>query len=114
MMNRKGNEMNKMTTYVIYQLPFENENVRGLTFMSDKEIEEISDQYEIVARVDARSMDEVFRIANFVCDEDASLIEVVGEMHSLSVGDIVHNLETDETFVCANCGWNKIEMKESV
>ena len=113
MMNKKGNEM-KMTTYMIYQLPFENENCREMTFMSDKEIEEISDQYEIVARVDARSMDEVFRIANFVCDEDASLIEVVGEMHSLSVGDIVHNLETDETFVCANCGWNKIEMKESV
>jgi hypothetical protein len=113
MMNEKGNEM-KMTTYMVYQLPFGNENARELSFMSDKEIEEISDQYELVARVDARSMDEVFRIANFVCDEDASLIEVVGEMHSLSVGDIVHNLETDETFVCANYGWNKIEMKESV
>ena len=47
MMNKKGNEM-KMTTYMIYQLPFENENCRELTFMSDKEIEEISDQYEIV------------------------------------------------------------------
>jgi hypothetical protein len=57
-------------------------------------------------------MDAVFRIANFVCEEDASLIEVVGEMHSLSVGDIVHNLDTDETFVVANFGFEKINMKE--
>lgn len=106
--------MSKMSTYLVYQLPFENENSRELSFMTEKQIEEISDQFELVARVDARSMDEVFRIANFVCEEDSSLIEVVGKMHSLSVGDIVVNLDTDESFVCANYGWKKIEMKESV
>ena len=106
--------MSNITTYMIYQLPFDNENSRDLYFMEPNQIEEISDQFELVARVDARSMDEVFRIANFVCQEDESLIEIVGKMHSLSVGDIVHNLDTDETFVCANYGWNKINMKESV
>lgn len=104
----------KMTRYAIYQLPFEHDRCRDMSFMSAAEIQEISDEYEFVAQCDARSMDEVFRIANFVCEEDESLIEVVGEMHSLSVGDIVHNLETDETFVCANYGWDKIEMKECV
>jgi hypothetical protein len=113
MMIKKGNEM-KMTRYAIYQLPFENEKIRDLSFMSSKEIEDISDEFEFVAQCDARSLDEVFRIANFVCEEDESLIEVVGKMHSLSVGDIVHDLTTDETFVCANYGWEKIEMKESV
>ncbi len=106
--------MSKMSTYLVYQLPFENENSRDLYFMNEIQIEEISDQFELVARVDARSMDEVFRIANFVCEEDASLIEVVGKMHSLSVGDIVCNLDTDESFVCASFGWKKINMKESV
>ncbi len=102
-----------MTKYAIYQLPFENKNSRDLYFMKPNEIESISDEFEMVARVDARSMDEVFRIANFVCESDASLIEVVGEMHSLSVGDIVHNLDTDETFVVANFGFEKINMKEA-
>jgi hypothetical protein len=103
----------KMTKYAIYQLPFENKNSRELYFMKPNEIELISDEFELVAHVDARSMDEVFRIANFVCESDASLIEVVGKMHSLSVGDIVHNLDTDETFVVANFGFEKINMKEA-
>lgn len=114
MMNKKGNTVSKMQTYLIYQLPFENENTRDLSFMTPAEIESISDQFELVARVDARSLDTVFRIANFVSEEDESLIEVVGEMHSLSVGDIVVNLDTDESFVCLNYGWKKIAMKESV
>ena len=108
MMNEKGNEMK----YAIYQLPFENENSRELYFMNAKQIEEISDQFEMVAHVEARSMDEVFRIANFVCESDADLIQVIDKMHSLSVGDIVHNLETDETFVVASFGFEKINMKE--
>jgi hypothetical protein len=33
-------------------------------------------------------------------------------MHSVSVGDIVHNLDTDETFVVARFGFEKITMKE--
>lgn len=107
-------ETNIMTRYAIYQLPFEHEKYRDLSFMKSQEIEEISDEFEFVAHCDARSMDEVFRIANFVFEGDASLIEVVGEMHSLSVGDIIHNLSTDETFVVASFGFEKINMKESV
>jgi deferrochelatase/peroxidase EfeB len=110
MMNEKGTVMK----YAIYQLPFENQNSRDLYFMNAKQIEEISDQFEMVAHVEARTMDEVFRIANFICESDADLIEVVGKMHSLSVGDIVHNLETDETFVVASFGFDKIDMKECV
>lgn len=113
MMNKKGNVM-KHVRYCVYQLPFENENSRNLYFMAPKEIEEISDQYELVCQIDARSMDEAFRIGNFVLEEDRSLIEVVGEMHSISVGDIIHNLETDETFLVMDYGFTKIEMKEAV
>jgi hypothetical protein len=110
-MNRKGNEMK---SYLVYQLPFENEKSRDVSFMNEKEIEAISDEFELVARVDARTLDECFRIANFVCEDDATLIEVVGKMHSLSVGDIVVDLETDQAYVCASFGWEKIDMKECV
>lgn len=106
----------KFTRYAIYQLPFENENSRDLSFMEASQIEEISDQYEFVAIIEARDLNHVFAISN-CCSEDPkleTLIERVQEMHSISVGDIIHNLETDETWVVSNYGFDLINMKESV
>ena len=114
MTNKHTMDKAMMMNYVIYQLPEGNANIRDLSFMNFLEIQAISDQFEVVARITARSMDEVFRIGNFVCEEDASKIEVVGDMRSISVGDIVHNLDTDEMFVCARYGWDMIMMKEAV
>jgi len=98
------------TKYAVYQLPFENENSRELSFMEASQIEAISDQYEIVAYFDAQSLDHVFMISNSGMQE--SLIDRVQPMHSVSVGDIIHNMDTDETFVVANYGFDKINMKE--
>ena len=103
-----------MTNYLIYQLPFEHKNKRDMSFFDAKQIEEISDEYELVAQVTARSLDECFRIGNFVCEEDQTLIKVVGKMHSLSVGDIVVDLNANTEYVCASFGWEEIEMKECV
>lgn len=103
-----------MTNYLIYQLPFEHKNKRDMSFFDAKQIEEISDEYELVAQVTARSLDECFRIGNFVCEEDQTLIKVVGKMHSLSVGDIVVDLNANKEYVCASFGWEEIEMKECV
>jgi len=113
MMNKKEIGM-KFTKFAIYQLPFENENVRDMYFMSPNQIEEISDQYEFVAVIEARDLEHVFTISN-CCDMDPkleTLIERLQPMHSISVGDIIHNLETDETWVVANYGFDKITMKE--
>jgi hypothetical protein len=108
--NAKGQ---KMTGYAIYQLPEEHKNIRDLYFMEASEIEAISDSYELVCFVKARTLDEVFRIGNFIVESDEQYRTPVKEMHSLSVGDIVHNLETNETWVCAGYGWDKIDMKEA-
>lgn len=112
MMNEKGNTV--MNQYAVYQLPEGSKFIRDLYFMSAKEIAEISDEYEFVARIDARSLDEVFRIGNFVCLEDETLRQVFGSMHSISVGDIIHNLDTDTAHVVAKYGFEEINMKESV
>ncbi len=101
-----------LSQYLVYQLPFDHPNKRDMGFFTPEEIAEISDDYEVVARVNARTLEECFRIGNFICEEDAALIEMVGEMHSLSVGDIVVDLETEQAYVCASFGWEKIEMKE--
>ena len=105
--------MSKMTKYAVYQLPETNAKIRDLSFLNPLEIEAISDEFELVARVDARTLDEVFRIGNFIVEEDLSLIDMVAEMHSISVGDIIHNLETDETHVVDRIGYVKINMKEA-
>jgi hypothetical protein len=112
MMNEKGNKM--MNQYAVYQLPEDSPYIRDMYFMKSDEIEKISDGYELVARIDARSLDQVFRIGNFVCPEDDTLRQVFGSMRSISVGDIIHNLDTDETFVVAKYGFDPITMKEDV
>ena len=103
-----------MNQYAVYQLPEDNQYIRDVYFMTPDEIEKISDGYEFVARIDGRSLDDVFRIGNFVCPEDETLRQVFGDMRSVSVGDIIHNLDTDETYVVAKYGFEPIVMKESV
>lgn len=103
-----------MTKYAVYQLPFEHSLHRDLSFMERFQIEELSDEFVFVALIKASTLDEAFRIGNFVCEDDKDSIEIVGEMHSISVGDILHDLTTGETFACESFGWGKIEMKEAV
>lgn len=99
-----------MTQYALYQVPFENDLIRDIRFMNPIEIEKVSDQYECVATVEANSLGGVFHFGN----NKRSMFKVVGEMVSVSVGDIIHNLETDETHVVDNIGFVKINMKETV
>ena len=96
-----------MTQYALYQVPFENDLIRDIRFMNPIEIEKVSDQYELVATVEANSLEGVFHFGN----NKRSMFKVVGEMVSVSVGDIIHNLTTDETFVVEMMGFKKIYMK---
>ena len=110
-MNEKGN---KMKQYLVFQLPFEHSLKRDMSFLETFQIEELSDEYVCVAQVTANSLDEVFRIGNFVSSADQDFIEVTGEMHSISVGDIIADVQSGEEFVVAPFGFNKIVMKEGV
>ena len=103
-----------MKEFAVYQLPESNPKIRDMYFMKANEIEAISDEYEFVAAVKANTLDEVFRIGNFVVEEDRNSIDIIGEMHSISVGDIIQNVYTDETWVVAPYGFDPINMKESV
>ncbi len=103
-----------MNKYIIFQLSDENPKIRDLSFMTPQEVEAISDEFELVARIDGRSYDEAFRIGNFVVPADDTLREVVGSMRSVSVGDIIYNIDADEYVVVCNYGFTTIEMKETV
>lgn len=98
-----------MNQYAIYQLPFENEKLRDLFFMNSTEVEDISDEFELVGTVKAGSFEQVFSIGNM----DRDRVDTVGPMRSVSVGDILVNIATGETVVVAKFGFDKINMKEA-
>lgn len=100
-----------MKRFAVYQLPFENPNVRDLYFMNAEQIAEISDEYRMVALVDGKSLDDVFNIGNIGPE---SKLERIEPMHSVSVGDIIEDLVIGKTFVVAKFGFEEINMKENV
>jgi hypothetical protein len=113
-MMKTTTEANAMKQYLVYQLPFESALKRDVYFMDANQIAAISDQFELVGKISARNLDEAFRVGNFVCESDRDLIEIVGEMSSISVGDIIVDVEADCEYVVASFGFEQIVMKEAV
>ena len=102
--------MNKATkTYAVYQVPFENDLIRDIRFMDPLEVEAVSDQFELVGTVEASGPEEVFHFGNM----QRSKFTVVGEMVSVSVGDIIEEIESGKTWVVDNIGFVLINMKEA-
>ena len=100
-----------MKRFAVFQLPEESKFIRDLYFMSAKEIAEISDEYHMVALVNAKTLDDVFTVGNVGPE---SKIERVEPMHSVSVGDIIQDVIDNKTYVVANYGFEEIDMKEVV
>jgi len=112
-MNKKGNAM---MNFALYQLPETSTKIRDLYFLSPSEIKEISDEYELVATGQADSLSEVFSIGNgqFPRGHRGGWMKSVQPRRSVSVGDIIHDLDTDCMHVVARYGFDRIVMKESV
>lgn len=98
-----------MSKYAIYQLPDSNPKIRDLYFMEKNEIEKISDEYELVGIIEANDFEQAFTIGNIWAEDK---IEVVGDMRSVSVGDILENLTTGVTMVVERYGFSEIVMRE--
>jgi hypothetical protein len=77
--------------------------------MDPLEIEAVSDQYELVGTVEANNPEEVFHFGNI----ERQKFTVVGEMVSVSVGDIIEEIETGKTWVVDKIGFVLINMKEA-
>lgn len=97
-------------TYAVYQVPFENDLIRDIRFMNAEQVQEVSDQHVLVGTVEAVDLEQVFFYGNM----QRSRFNVVGEMVSVSTGDIIHDLRSDKTFVVEHHGFKQINMKEAV
>lgn len=64
-----------------------------------------------VANVDTNDEEEAFSIMNRWEPEDNARVERFGELHSLSVGDILID-EQGKARVCAPCGFKDIELNQ--
>jgi hypothetical protein len=119
MENKKGIAMNKeqmreyldgpTKLYAVYQVPFENDLIRDVGFMSAEQIQEVSDQYELVGTVQAVDLEQVFFYGNIQREK----FTVLGEMVSVSTGNIIEDVASGETFVVEMMGFKQITMKEA-
>lgn len=104
----------KVTRFAVLQI--DNDDIlrnTDIMFRPTKElVESLSMEYSIVAIIDGTSLDNVFMIGNV--GEYESLIERLQDMRSISVGDVIHNLETDEMFCVDRIGFFPVELKEDI
>jgi hypothetical protein len=104
-------EKTMINRFAVYQLDSDDNRMRDMYFMSSKEIEAISDDYMLVATIDANDLEQAFTVGNIGPE---SKINRIAPMRSVSVGDIIQDLVTDKTFVVVKFGFDEINMKESV
>lgn len=65
--------------------------------------------YTEVATIVAKDLDEVFEIGNFMGEtQPVPTLAANQPMHSVSVGDLIHNMETDEISVVAAHGFKRV------
>ena len=75
-------------------------------FGSERWEPKMASRYNLVARCEANNLDEVFHMGNGY--GDTSKFEALERMHSVSVGDLVENIETGELFMCDPEGWTAV------
>lgn len=99
--------------FAVYQLPETSASIRDLYFLKPAEIEAISDEYELVAIGQADSLSEVFSLGNGQpSGHRGGWMRSEKPRRSVSVGDIIHDLDTDCTHVVERYGFARIMMKE--
>ncbi len=104
--------------YVIHQFNLDNVIVNG-NFI-DKEVSGkhsdamvlgkvtqavYEEHYRKVAIIEAKDLDQVFEIGNVGPEEKITYLD---KMHSVSVGDVIENLESGEKFVVKTLGFGEI------
>lgn len=73
---------------------------------SSKFVPKMSGCYYIVARINARNLDDVFEAGNIQRDRFDTIAD---GMHSISVGDIIKRHDTGDCFMVDPCGFTKVD-----
>ena len=69
--------------------------------------------YNKVCETTFTVLDEAFEGMNMWTDESESKITRLRPLHSLSVGDIVHNTSTGTAYMCDSFGWGQLSADQT-
>lgn len=94
-----------MKSFNVYQMSENSPFLRELFFMSEDDIEKVTDQYELVATIEADDLEDVFDIGNIGPE---SKITRHKSMRSVSVGDIIEASKSGKFFVVAHMGFKQL------
>lgn len=106
-----------MTAYVVHQLKHETPRDIRLGVTCDyydkgwlgRVIDAQAEGYFTeVATIETELLDDVFEIGNFMGLTMPIMKEGAQAMHSVSVGDLIHNQDTDEIHVVSHIGFKRV------
>lgn len=93
-----------MKPFAVYQVSSDHELISDLMFRPTQDmVERLQEEYELVARIDANSLEHVYLVSNSGMFE--TLIERVAPMRSVSIGDVIYDIEADKYFCVDRCGF---------
>lgn len=118
--------MPNLKTFAIYQIPFNPEAFEAINKEGWSALDRFKDQerqqsfsvkgseefvvtdsvfFHQVCNIDAEDLEDVFRVGNMGPENQ---IERIQEMHSLSVGDVVVDMDNGQSFMCNPFGFERI------
>lgn len=82
-------------------------------FGVDRFDDEHEQYYNKVCETTFTDLDKAFHGMNMWTDESEAMITRLRPLHSLSVGDIVHNTETGKGYMCGRIGWAELSADQT-
>jgi hypothetical protein len=113
-----------MPSYLLYQIKlsddqYKEELFRELKFktmmLQDKDAQlavhaaSVFNLYKLVALIAADDIEEAFNVGNGYPTSSRSRIEKFRHAYSMSVGDVLVDINAEKAYVCCSVGWQQID-----
>ena len=113
-----------MPSYLLYQIKLSNDQYKEELFrelkfktmmLQDKDAQlavnaaSVFNLYKLVALIAADDLEEAFDAGNGYSKSSRTRIEKFRHAYSMSVGDVVVDINAEKAYVCCSVGWQQID-----
>ena len=113
-----------MPSYLLYQIKLSNDQYKEELFrelkfktmmLQEKDAQlavhaaSVFNLYKLVALIAAHDIEEAFNVGNGYHTSSKSSIEKFRHAYSMSVGDVVVDINAEKAYVCCSVGWQQIK-----
>ena len=113
-----------MPSYLLYQIKLNTQQIQTQVFrdikfdtmmLRDGEAQKPVDAacalnlYKLVALIAADNLEEAFSVGNGYPNSRRSRIEKFRHAYSMSVGDVLIDIEAEKAYACCSYGWQQID-----